>query len=170
MAVQADLNEVLYLAATMGFLGGFSTLSTMNYEAVELVLGGKRARSARRIPCRDLPSTSAPQRSSSSPSRARSCSLRAQLPPCLPRRWRGFRCSGRSRHPRCLQRSAAAGSTWNQPRQTTRRASPPQALSTPRTGSPSSPRSRYRTRTNRASKRGAAIEEKTHVHSGRRVK
>lgn len=43
MAVQADLNEVLYLAATMGFLGGFSTLSTMNYEAVELVLGGKRA-------------------------------------------------------------------------------------------------------------------------------
>ena len=43
LAVQADLNEVLYLAATMGFLGGFSTLSTMNYEAVELVLGGKRA-------------------------------------------------------------------------------------------------------------------------------
>ena len=43
MAVQADLNEMLYLAATMGFLGGFSTLSTMNYEAVELVLGGKRA-------------------------------------------------------------------------------------------------------------------------------
>ena len=33
-----------YLAATMvGFLGGFSTLSTMNYEAVELVLGGKQA-------------------------------------------------------------------------------------------------------------------------------
>ncbi len=27
------------------------------------------------------------------------------------------------------QRSAAAGSTWGQPRQTTRRASPPQALS-----------------------------------------
>lgn len=43
LAVQADLNEVLYLAATMGFLGGFSTLSTMNYEAVELVLGGRRA-------------------------------------------------------------------------------------------------------------------------------
>ena len=39
LAVQADLNEMLYLAATMGFLGGFS----MNYEAVELVLGGKRA-------------------------------------------------------------------------------------------------------------------------------
>ena len=43
LAAQANLNEVLYLAATMGFLGGFSTLSTMNYEAVELVLGGKRA-------------------------------------------------------------------------------------------------------------------------------
>ena len=26
----------------MGFLGEFSTLSTMNHEAVELVLGGKR--------------------------------------------------------------------------------------------------------------------------------
>ena len=26
-----------------GFLSGFSTLSTMNYETVELVLGGKRA-------------------------------------------------------------------------------------------------------------------------------
>ena len=43
LAVQADLDEVLYLAATMGFLGGFSTLSTMNYEAVELVLGDRRA-------------------------------------------------------------------------------------------------------------------------------
>ena len=43
LAAQANLNEVLYLAATMGFLGGFSTLSTMNYKAVELVLGGKRA-------------------------------------------------------------------------------------------------------------------------------
>ena len=38
LAVQANLDEVLYLAATMGFLGGFSTLSTMNYEAVELVM------------------------------------------------------------------------------------------------------------------------------------
>ena len=27
----------------MGFLGGFSTLSTMNCEAVDLILGGKRA-------------------------------------------------------------------------------------------------------------------------------
>ena len=43
LAVQANLDEALYLAATMGFLGGFSTLSTMNYEAVELVLGGRRA-------------------------------------------------------------------------------------------------------------------------------
>ena len=43
LAVQANLDEVLYLAATMGFLGGFSTLSTMNYEAVELVLGDRRA-------------------------------------------------------------------------------------------------------------------------------
>ena len=42
LAAQASLNEVLYLAATMGFLGEFSTLSTMNHEAVELVLGGKR--------------------------------------------------------------------------------------------------------------------------------
>ena len=38
---QAVMNQVVYLALTMGFLGGFSTLSTMNYEAVELVLGGK---------------------------------------------------------------------------------------------------------------------------------
>lgn len=43
LAVQANLDEVFYLAATMGFLGGFSTLSTMNYEAVELVLGDRRA-------------------------------------------------------------------------------------------------------------------------------
>lgn len=43
LAVQANLDEALYLAATMGFLGGFSTLSTMNYEAVELVLGDRRA-------------------------------------------------------------------------------------------------------------------------------
>ena len=27
----------------MGFLGGFSTLSTMNCEAVDLILGGERA-------------------------------------------------------------------------------------------------------------------------------
>ena len=35
---QGSLNQVFYLALTMGFLGGFSTLSTMNYEAVELIM------------------------------------------------------------------------------------------------------------------------------------
>ena len=30
------LNEVLYLTLTVGFLGGFSTLATMNFEAVSL--------------------------------------------------------------------------------------------------------------------------------------
>lgn len=38
---QAALDQTVYLALTMGFLGGFSTLSTMNYEAVDLVLSGK---------------------------------------------------------------------------------------------------------------------------------
>lgn len=38
---QAALNQTVYLALTMGFLGGFSTLSTMNYEAVDLVLCGR---------------------------------------------------------------------------------------------------------------------------------
>ena len=38
LAVQLGLNQTLYLVLTMGFLGGFSTLSTMNYEAVELVM------------------------------------------------------------------------------------------------------------------------------------
>ena len=38
---QLALGQVEYLALTMGFIGGFSTLSTMNYEAVELVFGGK---------------------------------------------------------------------------------------------------------------------------------
>ena len=42
MAAQTNLDEALNLAATTGFLGGLSTLSTMNYEAAELVLGGKR--------------------------------------------------------------------------------------------------------------------------------
>lgn len=37
LCLQLQLNDVAYLALTMGFLGGFSTLSTMNYEAVELV-------------------------------------------------------------------------------------------------------------------------------------
>lgn len=35
---QAACDQTLYLALTMGFLGGFSTLSTMNYEAVELIM------------------------------------------------------------------------------------------------------------------------------------
>ncbi len=39
---QLHLGEIAYLALTMGFLGGFSTLSTMNYEAVELLFSGKR--------------------------------------------------------------------------------------------------------------------------------
>lgn len=37
MAFQIQLDGIVYLALTMGFLGGFSTLSTMNFEAVELV-------------------------------------------------------------------------------------------------------------------------------------
>lgn len=37
LALQLNMNQVLYLSLTMGFLGGFSTLSTMNYEAVELI-------------------------------------------------------------------------------------------------------------------------------------
>lgn len=37
LALQLRLDATLYLAITMGFLGGFSTLSTMNFEAVELI-------------------------------------------------------------------------------------------------------------------------------------
>lgn len=37
LALQAQLDRTLYMALTMGFLGGFSTLSTMNFEAVELI-------------------------------------------------------------------------------------------------------------------------------------
>lgn len=37
LAIQMQINDIMYLALTMGFLGGFSTLSTMNFEAVELV-------------------------------------------------------------------------------------------------------------------------------------
>lgn len=37
----ASINSIAYLALTMGFLGGFSTLSTMNYEAVELICAHK---------------------------------------------------------------------------------------------------------------------------------
>lgn len=37
LALQLHLDGTFYLALTMGFLGGFSTLSTMNFEAVELI-------------------------------------------------------------------------------------------------------------------------------------
>lgn len=37
LAIQMQIDNIVYLALTMGFLGGFSTLSTMNFEAVELV-------------------------------------------------------------------------------------------------------------------------------------
>lgn len=37
----AQMDQTFYLALTMGFLGGFSTLSSMNYEAAELVFAGK---------------------------------------------------------------------------------------------------------------------------------
>ena len=37
LCLESGMNDTFYLALTMGFLGGFSTLSTMNYEAVELV-------------------------------------------------------------------------------------------------------------------------------------
>lgn len=36
MVMPLALNEVLYLTLTVGFLGGFSTLATMNFEAVSL--------------------------------------------------------------------------------------------------------------------------------------
>lgn len=36
----AEMDQTAYLGLTMGFLGGFSTLSTMNYEAVELMFAG----------------------------------------------------------------------------------------------------------------------------------
>lgn len=37
----ASMDQIAYLALTMGFLGGFSTMSTMNYEAVELIMNGQ---------------------------------------------------------------------------------------------------------------------------------
>jgi CrcB protein len=44
LAVAASMNHGLYLALTMGFLGGYSTLSTMNYEAVSLILNKQYGR------------------------------------------------------------------------------------------------------------------------------
>ena len=43
LASSTATNQTFYTALTMGFLGGFSTLSTMNCEAVDLILGGERA-------------------------------------------------------------------------------------------------------------------------------
>jgi len=37
LLMRANLGRPLYLMVTSGFLGGFSTLSTLNYEAVSLV-------------------------------------------------------------------------------------------------------------------------------------
>lgn len=44
LAVALDMDRTLYLALTMGFLGGYSTLSTMNYEAVSLILNRQYGR------------------------------------------------------------------------------------------------------------------------------
>lgn len=41
LCLQIYLDQTFYLAFTMGFLGGLSTLSTMNYEAVDLCLHKK---------------------------------------------------------------------------------------------------------------------------------
>lgn len=43
LAASMVLGKAAYTALTMGFLGGFSTLSTMNCEAVDLVRGGHGA-------------------------------------------------------------------------------------------------------------------------------
>ena len=43
LAAQANLNEVLYLAATMGFLGGFSTLSTTRQWSLFWVVSARLA-------------------------------------------------------------------------------------------------------------------------------
>lgn len=40
MAAAAAMNELAFAALTMGFLGGFSTLSTMNCEAVDRIAQG----------------------------------------------------------------------------------------------------------------------------------
>ena len=42
LAGAAALGQTAYIALTMGFLGGFSTLSTMNCEAVDMVTEGHR--------------------------------------------------------------------------------------------------------------------------------
>lgn len=40
------MGQMAYTALTMGFLGGFSTLSTMNCEAVDLTGEGRRGMAA----------------------------------------------------------------------------------------------------------------------------
>lgn len=40
LAFETQLDSTAYLAITVGFLGGFSTLSTMNFEAVDLIKRG----------------------------------------------------------------------------------------------------------------------------------
>lgn len=40
LTVEAHMGNVEHMAISMGFLGGFSTLSTMNFEAVNLLTGG----------------------------------------------------------------------------------------------------------------------------------
>lgn len=42
LACAAAMGKDAYTALTMGFLGGFSTLSTMNCEAVDLACSGRR--------------------------------------------------------------------------------------------------------------------------------
>lgn len=42
MSMQMNLDQPLYLMLTTGFLGGFSTLSTMNYEAITMVSEKRR--------------------------------------------------------------------------------------------------------------------------------
>ena len=43
LAAETHMGGIEHLALTMGFLGGFSTLSTMNFEAVDLMVGGHAA-------------------------------------------------------------------------------------------------------------------------------
>ena len=46
LAGAAALGQTAYIALTMGFLGGFSTLSTMNCEAVDMATEGHRGEAA----------------------------------------------------------------------------------------------------------------------------
>ena len=46
LSVEAHMGNIEHMAISMGFLGGFSTLSTMNFEAVSLLTGGHAAQGA----------------------------------------------------------------------------------------------------------------------------